>query len=129
MTISREFGDTNRTLISIRLIYRFYNEENEPGAVSSSIAFIYIKDADPSDIKFNEEGDSRGKDNGTSSDNSEGESTIISSTYEHVSSHTINNNELLNFRAVSSFLQLDVVTEFLIILLFCSLIVLSFSVV
>ena len=108
--------DTNKTEISIRFIYRYHKKPNNDAVdTSSSTAFINIKESDPS------EGGSCGENKSTTTDSiEEGNSTTTTTT----TSHVITNKERL--RVVSSSLRLDIVTEFL---LFCSLIVLSFSMV
>ena len=122
--ISRELTEGSRTSISIRFIYRFYNEEHEQRAVSSSTAFICIKDRDP--YNGDEEGGSGGEATGTQSDNSEGGNTITDSMQQPASSsHMISNVSDKLSNAANSSLRLSVLTEFLT---FCSLMVLSFSV-
>lgn len=129
--IWRELTEGNRTPISIRFIYIFYTVENEQPlqrTASSSRAFISIKDPNNGD----EVGGSSGEDNGirTHSDNSEGRNTTTESIQEPASSgglmtSNVNDKNEKQSNAVSSSLRLCTVAEFPI---FCSLIVLSFSV-
>lgn len=112
-TINRvwsELKDGTRTPISIRFIFIFYTSTQQ--RESSSKAFISIKDPNDGD----EVGGSRGEDSVTYSDNSEG-----------VMINNVADRYRMQSNAVSSYLQLRTVTEILI-LLFCSLIVLSLSI-
>lgn len=128
--IWRELTEGNKTPISIRFIYTYYNytvENKQPSqrTVSSSRAFISIKDPNNDD----EVGGSSGEDNGIHT-HSEGGNTTTDSTQEPASSgglmtSNVNEKNEKQSNAVSSSLRLCTVAEFPI---FCSLIVLSFSV-
>ena len=112
--ISANLSDANRTLISIRYGFRIYGEDIvDP---SSTMAFININENSLSD---KDESGSGVDDNGTHTDSSKGGNAT---TTEHDSSHMT----MEHFSTVSNSFQLGIVTELLII---CSLIVLSFSVV
>ena len=118
--ISANLSDANRTSISIRYRFRIY------GAVdpSSTMAFIDIKENHSSDNDDSEESESGVDDNGTHTDSREGGNATTGNIQESISSHMTSNS--IDKNAVSGFFQLGIVTEILII---CSLIVLSFSVV
>ena len=93
-------------------LYSFFIRQPNNERESSSKAFISIKDLNDGD----EVGGSRGEDSVTYSDNSEG-----------VMINNVTDRYRMQSNAVSSYLQLRTVTEILI-LLFCSLIVLSLSI-
>ena len=119
--ISANLTDANRTLISIRYRFRIYGRNVvDP---SSTMAFIDIKESSFSDM---DESGSGVDDNGTHTDSSKGGNATTGSAQEHASSHMTTDNSKKLFNTVSSSFQLGVGTELLII---CSLIVLSFSVV
>ena len=99
--ISRKLTEANRTSSSYSVQFRYRSYRTHTVDLSSTVFVYVIKDCDPSDK--DEEGGFRGT-------NTDGKNT------------STQDNELS--RVVSSSLQLDIVTEFVI---FCSLIVLSFK--
>ena len=116
--ISTNLTDANRTSISIRYRFRIYGTDDP----SSTMAFIDIKERNSNDDS--EESESGVYDNGAHID-SRGNATTENSQ-EPASSH-MTTNSINNLKdAMSSSFQLGIVTELLII---CSLIVLSFSIV
>ena len=118
--ISANLSDANRTSISIQYKFRIYDTV-EP---SSTVAFIDIKESNFSGNDDSEESGSGVDDNGTHIDSREGGNATTGNTQESISSHMTSNS--IDKNAVNSSFQLGIVTELLII---CSLIVLSFSVV
>ena len=118
--ISANLTDANRTSISIRYRFRIYGTVDP----SSTVAFIDIKESNSSDNDDSEESGSGVDDNGTHIDSREGGNVTTGNTQESISSHMTSNS--VDKNSVSSSFQLGIVTEILII---CSLIVLSFSVV
>jgi hypothetical protein len=120
--ISKNLTAANRTSISIRYIFRFYDGSTIID-LSSPKAFISIKESDKDD---SDEGDSGGNDNSGCNDNREGGNPTTGSTQEHSSGHMTTNgidNHKELFSAVSSSFPLCIVIKLLI---FCSFILPSF---